>query len=130
MTLQDYLAAGARREMLRAGFHRVFGEVDLVMTPTSAASPTLIGEDRVDHLGEEMDFRELVMGYTVPQDLTGLPACTVRSGFDGLGVPTAVQLTGPPWSEWRVLSAAQALFDATAELQVHWPLRGEVVSEP
>jgi aspartyl-tRNA(Asn)/glutamyl-tRNA(Gln) amidotransferase subunit A len=69
------------------------------------------------HLGEEIEFRELVMSYTVPQDLTGLPACTVRAGFDALGVPTAVQLTGPPWSEWRILPAAQALYEATADVQ-------------
>ena len=73
------------------------------------------------HLGEEIEFRRLVMSYTVPQDLIGLPACAVRAGFDSLGVPTAVQLTGPAWSEWRVLSAGRALFDATAEVQSRWP---------
>jgi Amidase len=86
-----------------------------------AGSPALIGQERVMHLGEEIEFRELVMNYTVPQDLIGLPACTIRAGFDALGVPTAVQLTGPAWSEWRVLSAAQALFDATENVQLIWP---------
>jgi aspartyl-tRNA(Asn)/glutamyl-tRNA(Gln) amidotransferase subunit A len=121
MELGDYLDASAARERLRAGFHRAFDEVDLLLTPVSAGPPMPIGEDRVTHLGEEIDFRELVMSYTVPQDLTGLPACTVRAGFDGLGIPTAVQLTGPPWSEGRVLAAAQALFDATADVQACWP---------
>ncbi|HET6868321.1 MAG TPA: amidase family protein, partial [Solirubrobacteraceae bacterium] len=78
-------------------------------------------QERVMHLGEEIEFRELVMSYTVPQDLTGLPASTVRAGFDELGVPTAVQFTGPPWSEWRVLAAAQALYDATADVQARRP---------
>jgi aspartyl-tRNA(Asn)/glutamyl-tRNA(Gln) amidotransferase subunit A len=73
------------------------------------------------HLGEEIEFRELVMSYTTPQDLAGLPACTVRAGFDSLGVPTAVQLTGAAWSEPRVLAAAQALFEATAQVQNRWP---------
>ena len=80
------------------------------------------------HLGEEIEFRELVMSYTVPQDLTGLPACTVRAGFDELGVPTAVQLTGPPWSEWRVLSAAQTLYEATADVQARRPDLAEAAS--
>jgi aspartyl-tRNA(Asn)/glutamyl-tRNA(Gln) amidotransferase subunit A len=73
------------------------------------------------HLGNEIEFRELVMSYTTPQDLVGLPACTVRAGFDSLGVPTAIQLTGPAFSEQRVLAAAQALFEATAEVQNRWP---------
>jgi Asp-tRNA(Asn)/Glu-tRNA(Gln) amidotransferase A subunit family amidase len=66
----------------------------------------------------------------VPQDLTGLPACTVRAGFDELGIPIAIQLTGPPWSESRVLAAAQALFDGTGEIQAPWPRRAEVSAQP
>lgn len=129
MTLEDYLRGAGRREQLRAGFHRLFDEVDLLLTPVSAGPPALIGEEQVEHLGEEIEFRELVMSYTVPQDLTGLPTCTVRAGFDALGIPTAVQLTGPPWSEWRVLSAAQALFDATPEVQAPWPGAADVSAE-
>ena len=69
----------------------------------------------------EITFRDLVMPYTTPQDLCGLPACALRAGFDADGVPVGVQFTGPPWSEARVLRAAQALFDATPELQRRRP---------
>ena len=51
------------------------------------------------HEGEELTFRELVMSYTTPQDLTGLPACAVRAGFDALGIPVGVQFTAGPWLE-------------------------------
>jgi aspartyl-tRNA(Asn)/glutamyl-tRNA(Gln) amidotransferase subunit A len=57
------------------------------------------------------------MPYTVPQDLTGLPACALRAGFDELGIPIGVQFTGPPWSEARVLRAAQGLHAGTPEVQ-------------
>jgi len=117
----DYLAATAARERLRAGFQRAFDEVDLLITPVSAGPPAPIGEDRVMHLGEEIEFRELVMSYTVPQDVTGLPVCTVRAGFNESGMPVGIQLTGPPWSEQRVIAAGQALFDGTAEIQARWP---------
>ncbi len=120
MTLADYLAGIAQRERLRAGFNRAFSEVDLLLTPVSAGSPTMIGEEQVEHLGRRIEFRELVMGYTVPQDLTGLPSCTVRAGFDALGIPVAVQFTGPAWSEWNVLSAAHALYEATPDVQAQW----------
>jgi aspartyl-tRNA(Asn)/glutamyl-tRNA(Gln) amidotransferase subunit A len=120
-TLSDYLKGIAWRERLRAGLLRVFAQVDLLLTPVTAGPPSPIGQERVMHLGEEIEFRELVMSYTVPQDLTGLPACTVRAGFDELGVPTAVQFTGPAWSEWRVLSAAHALYEATSDVQARRP---------
>jgi aspartyl-tRNA(Asn)/glutamyl-tRNA(Gln) amidotransferase subunit A len=121
VTLPDYLAASADRQRLRSAFARTFGEVDLLLTPVAAGSPIVIGEERLVHLGRELDFRELVMSYTVPQDLTGLPACTVRAGFDSLGIPVGVQLTGPPWSETRVLRAAHALYVATADVQQRRP---------
>jgi aspartyl-tRNA(Asn)/glutamyl-tRNA(Gln) amidotransferase subunit A len=121
MELRDYLEATLARDKLRAGFGRALAEVDLVITPVSAGPPARIGEETVTHLGREIEFRELVMSYTTPQDLTGLPSCTVRAGFDALGIPTAVQLTGRPWAERRVLEAAQALFDATPDTQARWP---------
>jgi aspartyl-tRNA(Asn)/glutamyl-tRNA(Gln) amidotransferase subunit A len=121
VTLSDYLAASADRERVRGGFARVFQQADLLVTPVAACSPVPIGEERVVHHGCERDFRELVMSYTVPQDLTGLPACTVRAGFDSLDVPVGVQFTGPPWSETHVLRAAQAVYTATPDVQQRLP---------
>lgn len=119
--LSDYLAASADRQRLRAGFARLFRRVDLLLTPVAAGSPPPIGEERLSHLGHELDLRELVMTYTVPQDLTGLPTCTVRAGFDALGIPIGMQFTGPPWSEAFVLRAANAFYSATMEIQNRWP---------
>ncbi len=127
-TLSDYLEGIAWRERLRAGLNGVFSQVDVLLTPVTAGPPSPIGHEHVMHLGEEIEFRELVMSYTVPQDLTGLPACTVRAGFDALGVPTAVQFTGPPWREWRVLSAAHALYEATPDVQSRGPDLAEATS--
>jgi aspartyl-tRNA(Asn)/glutamyl-tRNA(Gln) amidotransferase subunit A len=117
----DYLRAQSERQRLRAGFARVFGEVDVLLTPTSAGSPVPIGEESLEHGGRTIEFRELVMTYTVPQDLVGLPTCVVRAGFDSLGVPVGVQFTGPPWADANVLGAAHAFWSATHEIQERWP---------
>jgi aspartyl-tRNA(Asn)/glutamyl-tRNA(Gln) amidotransferase subunit A len=121
VTLSDYLAASAERERIGAAFARLFRDADLLLTPVGAGSPVPIGDETTMHLGREIEFRELVMSYTVPQDITGLPACAVRAGFDELGIPVGVQFTGPPWQEARVLQAVSAFHDATAELQVRRP---------
>jgi aspartyl-tRNA(Asn)/glutamyl-tRNA(Gln) amidotransferase subunit A len=119
--LPAYLAASTERQRLRAAFDRVFDQVDVLLTPVSAGSPLPIGEERAMHLGREIEFRELVMSYTVLQDLTGLPACAVRVGFDELGVPVGAQFTGPRWGEACVLRAAQAFVEGTPEVQERWP---------
>ena len=95
------------RERVRASFARLFAEADLLLTPIAGVPPEPLG------VGSQA-FRDGVLPYTVPQDLAGLPSCAVPVGFDDLGLPVGVQLTGPPYSEGRVLAAAEALFSATA----------------
>jgi aspartyl-tRNA(Asn)/glutamyl-tRNA(Gln) amidotransferase subunit A len=75
----------------------------------------------LDHLGAPIEFRRLVMSYTVPQDLAGLPTCAIRAGFDRFGIPVGVQITGSPWTDALVLGAAHALWNATATVQERWP---------
>lgn len=122
VTLEQYLEASAQRQAIRAAFARALAGCDVLLTPISAGPPVPIGEETVVHDGRELTFRELVMSYTTPQDLTGLPACAVRAGFDGRGIPVGVQFTAAPWQEARALRAAQALYDLTPEVQSRRPL--------
>jgi aspartyl-tRNA(Asn)/glutamyl-tRNA(Gln) amidotransferase subunit A len=121
VTLEAYVAATAVRERMRAAVAELFERVDLLLTPVAAGSPPPIGEESVFHGGREIEFRELAMTYTVPQDLLGLPACAVRAGFDDLGIPIGLQLTGRPWADLDVLSTADAFFAATPGIQDRWP---------
>jgi Asp-tRNA(Asn)/Glu-tRNA(Gln) amidotransferase A subunit family amidase len=62
------------------------------------------------------------MPFMVPQDPAGLPAVVVRAGFDGDGIPIAIQLSGPSGADHAVPAVARAFHAATAELQSRWPL--------
>ena len=108
VTLADYAEAIVERERIRTSFARLFSLAELLITPIAAVPPELIEQP------SHQLFRDGVLPFTVPQDLAGLPACAVPVGFDDLGLPVGVQLTGPPWSEGRVLAAAEQLFSATA----------------
>jgi aspartyl-tRNA(Asn)/glutamyl-tRNA(Gln) amidotransferase subunit A len=121
VTLEEYLGASADRQRVRAGFARLFSSCDVLLTPVSAGSPLEIGKETVIHHGSELTFREIVMSYTTPQDLVGLPACSLRAGFDALGIPVGVQFTAAPWHEGAVLRAAQGFFEATPDVQDCWP---------
>jgi aspartyl-tRNA(Asn)/glutamyl-tRNA(Gln) amidotransferase subunit A len=119
VTTGHYLEAMGARERVRSGFVRLFECTDLLLTPVSASSPALRGSEEVEYFGRTVPFRETVMPFTVPQNLVGLPACSLRAGFDSLGIPVGVQLTGRPGAEPVVVAAAQALYDATHEIQSH-----------
>jgi aspartyl-tRNA(Asn)/glutamyl-tRNA(Gln) amidotransferase subunit A len=121
VSLDDYLRALESRRRIRADFAALFERADLLVTPVSAGPPAAVGEKAVPHLGGEAPFRDLVLSFTTPQDLAGLPACAVRAGFDGDGIPIGIQLTGPPWRDARVLAAAEALFTATPSVQERRP---------
>jgi aspartyl-tRNA(Asn)/glutamyl-tRNA(Gln) amidotransferase subunit A len=120
-TVEDWVAASAGREHIRAVFVRAFGAVDVIVTPVSAASPVRLGENEAEHLGSRAPFRELVIPFTGVHNLIGAPACTIRAGFDELGLPVGVQLAGMPGADVVVLGAAQTLFEATADVQGLWP---------
>lgn len=121
VSLKDYLAANERRDDLLGEFVALFRHVDLLLSPVSAGSPIKRGAEWVIHLGQQIEFRELVMTSTVLQNLTGSPACTVRAGFDAGGLPVGVQFTGRLWEEMTILRVAQAFFEATADIQQTWP---------
>ena len=91
------------------------------MTPVNPGTAVPIGSEVVEHLGASVPFRDLVMSYTTPQDLIGLPACAFRAGFDDLGIPIGVQFTGAPWEDAMVLGAAHAVYEATPAVQKAWP---------
>jgi aspartyl-tRNA(Asn)/glutamyl-tRNA(Gln) amidotransferase subunit A len=121
LTLDDYVAASIRREWIRAAWVEAFRHVDLIVTPVAPISPSLLGEEEIEHFGRTRLFRALMLRYTTPQNVVGVPACAVRAGFDDLGIPVGIQLAGRPGEDQTVLGAAQALFDATPEIQSRWP---------
>jgi len=104
VTLDDLLDAGHAREVVRAGFGRLLGEIDVLLTPVSAVAAPRIEDDRA-----RPALRESVLAYTAAQDLVGLPACAVPAGTDALGLPIGMQLTAAPGGEPLVLRAAAAL---------------------
>ena len=87
----------------------VFEQHDLVMTPTTAAPPP-----PADISSGAAAFRTFNQGspyvcYTPTWNYVGQPAASVPAGFDDDGLPTAVQLAGPPNSEPAIVSLAAQL---------------------
>lgn len=102
----------AREEGKRVGrrFEIAFESVDALLTPVTAGPPaTRARPDTVDHRGEEVAFRDLVLEYTVPQNLTGLPSCAVPIGIDGTGVPIGIQVTAAANREDVALGVAERI---------------------
>ena len=120
--INDYLEARTEAQRIRRRFEEVFELVDVLLTPVSAGPPAALpNPDQTTHFGKSIPFRELVMDYTVPQDITGLPACAIPAGFDTDDLPVGVQTTAAAQREDLALRVAAALHQQLGSSQ-RWPV--------
>ncbi len=97
-----YLQAQKVRQLIAQDFERAFGQVDLVIGPTTQAPAFRLGEKTADPVA--MYLNDI---YTIAANLAGLPALSMPCGLVE-GLPVGVQLIGPRFGEARLLSAAHA----------------------
>src|SRR2546427_336034 len=91
------------RTKIAEDFRRVFQTVDFVVTPTSPTVAFKLGERTGDPLS--MYYSDYC---TVPMSLAGIPALSMPCGLSE-GLPVGFQITGPAFSENRLLDVAHAL---------------------
>ena len=105
----DYVRAQQARTLIDREFQRVFGEVDVLLSPTTACTaPALPASVWKDGLLDEPLLRK-VTAYSFPANLVGLPAVTVPAGTDGDGMPIGLQVMAARGREDLVLRVAAAL---------------------
>jgi aspartyl-tRNA(Asn)/glutamyl-tRNA(Gln) amidotransferase subunit A len=92
------------RTLIIRDYEAAFASVDLLVSPTSPTTAFPIGAKVDDPLA--MYLNDV---FTIPANLSGMPAISIPSGLDEAGLPVGVQLTGPVLSEPTVLRAANAL---------------------
>jgi aspartyl-tRNA(Asn)/glutamyl-tRNA(Gln) amidotransferase subunit A len=104
------------RTLVRRDFEAAFARVDLLVSPTTPSVAFRHG-DKADPLA--MYLNDV---FTVGGDLAGLPAVSVRCGFNASGLPIGLQLMARPFDEARLLRAAYAYEQATDWLSKRPPL--------
>jgi aspartyl-tRNA(Asn)/glutamyl-tRNA(Gln) amidotransferase subunit A len=95
-----YLKAQKVRQLIAADFARAFGEVDVLMGPTTPTPAFEIGAKTSDPI--TMYLNDI---YTIGANLAGLPAMSIPCGFSQ-GLPVGLQIVGPHFSEAKLLNAA------------------------
>ncbi len=99
-----YLKAQKCRALIAQDFARAFGEVDVVLSPTSPTAAFELGAKTSDPIA--MYLNDI---YSIAANLAGLPAISIPCGFVGAGgreLPVGLQLVGPHFGESRLLSVS------------------------
>jgi aspartyl-tRNA(Asn)/glutamyl-tRNA(Gln) amidotransferase subunit A len=97
-----YLKAQKVRQLIADDFKRAFGNVDVLMGPTTPTAAFPLGDKTSDPI--TMYLNDI---YTIGANLAGLPAMSIPCGFVG-GLPVGLQIVGPHFSEGKLLNAAHA----------------------
>jgi aspartyl-tRNA(Asn)/glutamyl-tRNA(Gln) amidotransferase subunit A len=95
------------RTLIIRDYEAAFADFDVLVSPTSPTTAFPIGAKVDDPLA--MYLNDV---FTIPANLSGMPAISIPSGLDEAGLPVGLQLTAPVLQEDRLLRAAFALEDA------------------
>jgi aspartyl-tRNA(Asn)/glutamyl-tRNA(Gln) amidotransferase subunit A len=95
-----YLKAQKVRQLITSDFARAFGDVDVLIGPTTPTAAFEIGAKTSDPI--TMYLNDI---YTIGANLAGLPAMSIPCGFT-LGLPVGLQIIGPHFSEAKLLNVA------------------------
>jgi aspartyl-tRNA(Asn)/glutamyl-tRNA(Gln) amidotransferase subunit A len=106
------------RYTVTQALRRLLEEVDVLVTPTTPAPATKIGQETVSLGGAEEPVIATMIRFTAPFNGSHLPALSLPCGFSRDGLPVGLQIAGRPFDEATVLRAGHAYEQAT-----NWHLR-------
>jgi len=102
-----YLKAQRVRQLIVDDFARAFGEVDVLVGPTTPTVAFKLGAKTADPV--TMYLNDI---YTIGANLAGLPAMSIPCGFAD-ALPVGLQLIGAHFTEERLLNVAHRYQRAT-----------------
>ncbi len=109
----EYIQRRRELDESRRSIGKVFGEVDVLVTPTMPFPAPAIAGLKADP-GALRPAELKLLRNTRPFNVWGLPAISVPCGFTETGLPIGLEIAGPHWREDLVLQVAHAYEQATA----------------
>lgn len=120
LTAAQYLDALDKISQLRRAMMQLFGQYDLVITPSAAALPWAVHEVYPHVIdGHEVGPRGHAI-FTAFVNVTGLPALNLPAAPAPNGLPIGFQIIGPEGSDARLCSLGRA-YEAAHPWRDRWP---------
>jgi Asp-tRNA(Asn)/Glu-tRNA(Gln) amidotransferase A subunit family amidase len=114
LSATTFVQAQRARALIARDFDAALGQVDALVTPTTAITARVYEEDTL-RTGELNDgAARLRTAFTFPLNLTGLPAAQVPCGFDEDGLPVGLQVIAGRGEDELALSVAAEVEKTTS----------------
>jgi amidase len=94
---------------LAARVQSIFDDVDVLITPGTAAGPSRVGAYQRRGAISTLALVAARVPFQALFNVTGQPAAVVPWGLDGNGIPTSIQLVGRPFDEATLLALGAQL---------------------
>ncbi len=114
-----YLADMDRMRDVRAHWNKMIEGFDALITPATAITAPLLGQEEVVVKGKTEAIRPALLRLCRPANFTGGPALALPCGFSKAGLPIGLQLQGQRWNETQLLRIGYAYEQATAWHEKH-----------
>ena len=121
MTPEAFGEAARERGRLNQWCGEVFDRFDLLLTPTVPYDPPPARGPFPTRTGGREQLPAGVAAFTIPFNMSGHPAATVRAGFSDAGLPVGLQIVGPRHRDDLVLRAAR-VFERARPWHPNWPV--------
>jgi Asp-tRNA(Asn)/Glu-tRNA(Gln) amidotransferase A subunit family amidase/anaerobic selenocysteine-containing dehydrogenase/GMP synthase-like glutamine amidotransferase len=102
LSLLDYFEAMNQRGIICAQVQELFNQYDLLLTPTMPIAAFEAGRTRPEGYQDDWSW----VPFTYLFNLTEQPAASVPCGFTQAGLPVALQIAGPLYSDALILRAS------------------------
>ena len=99
-----YLKAQKIRRLIKNDFDEAYKSVDAILTPSTPSSAFKIGDKTDDPVS--MYLNDI---FTVPVNLSGLPAISIPAGKDKNNYPLGLQLIGKAFEEQNLLNVSYSM---------------------
>jgi amidase len=118
LAASDLCAAAAVRSEWYRFICGLFERYDFLALPSAQVFPFAVDKRWPDDIdGKRMDTYHRWMEVVIGPSLAGLPTVAVPAGFGANGLPTGIQIAGPPRADRRVLELTAAYEDGAAALR-------------
>ena len=114
-------AMRAKRAELGNWCARIFAEHDLLITPTVSFDPPPARGPFPTEIEGKPQPPAAAGALTIPFNMSGHPAATVRTGLSEAGLPIGMQIVGPRHRDDLVLQAART-FERERPWHPEWPV--------